>query len=112
MARALLGAPANPRIARRGLPGRRTKQETSQRPTVLAPRQVLQVLAHAIAMPQIVVALQKEPEQRSLRTPFVERLHPHRLQGLQRTFQGALFVIQRGGWPITQAVDRDGSSWR
>src|SRR6266446_2379661 len=78
MARALLGAPANPRVARRCLPGRRTKQETSQRPTVLAPRQVLQVLAHAIAMPQIVVALQKEPEQRSLRTTFGERLHPYR----------------------------------
>src|SRR5438309_5000387 len=112
MAAALLGVPANPQVPRRRLPGRRTEQQASQRPAVLGPGQILQVLAHAIAMLQIVVALQKAPEERSLRTPFIKRLHSHRLQGLQRAYNGAMVVVQRCGLPITQAVDRGSSSWR
>lgn len=64
MAPALLGIPADPRVSPAGLPGGGTEQQTSQRPARTVPHQVLQVLADAIAMPQIVIALEQKLEQR------------------------------------------------
>src|SRR5512136_80733 len=108
MTAALLPTPAQPLVPRGHLPGRRTKQQTSQRPAFTVARQVLEVLADAIAMAQIMIALQQELEQPRLRTACRHGVHRHRLQALERTFHGASVVIHWADLVISPAIDRRG----
>src|SRR6266566_8620201 len=61
---------------------------------------------HAIAVSQIMVALQQELEEPGLGIACGHRLHLHRLQQLKRAGNGTLVVIHWGDLAIAQPVDR------
>src|SRR5260370_9781042 len=59
-----------------------------------------------------MIALHQELEEPSLPTAWGHRLHPQGLQALERTFNGALVVIEVQSWAIAQRIDRRGPAWR
>src|SRR6266581_1922435 len=112
IAATLLATPANPPIARGRLPSSRSKKQTGQRPAVFALGQVLQIFAHAIAVPQIMVTLQEELEEQGLGTASGNGLDSHRLEPMEGTFNSTLVMIHLRDLVIAQSIDRSGASGR
>ena len=88
LALTLWSIPANPLIPRYGLPSRRAEQQAGQWAALPVPRQVLEVLPDAVAVPQIMITLQEELEEQRFGGAFGHCFQTDRLQALQRALPG------------------------
>ena len=111
MATALFGSPADPAVPPGHFPGGRAEQQTGQYVAVPVASQVLQVLPHTVAMPQIMITLEQEPEQRGVGSALGQRLQLHRLPVVERALDEALVMVERDGLAIAQAIDRGAPPW-
>jgi len=62
-------------------------------------------------MPQIMIALEQEPEQRGIDRAMGQRLQLHRLPAVERAWDEALVMVERDGLAIAQAIDRAAPPW-
>ena len=106
MTTALFGSPTNPAVPPGHFPGRRTKQQTGQYSAVPVSSQVLQVLTHTVAIPQIMIALEQEPEPRGVGSALGQRLQLHRLPEVQPALDEALVMVDRDGLAVAPTIDR------
>jgi hypothetical protein len=113
MALALRIAPADESVAWMTPPGRRAKQQTSQRTALACADQIFKVLADTIAMPQIMVALEQPLEQAALRTAGGDRFHAQGPQCVQLGVQSGNIVRKFRPTAIASPIDRSPlSGWQ
>ena len=88
------------------LPRRRAEQCAAHRPSRAVAYQVPHVLAHCVAVTQVVIAAQQAVEQpQVLRTRF-DHTHANRPQITQRAADGLSRMIHQGRVAISQSVGR------
>ena len=102
----LLGSPADERVAGLALPGGRTKHQTGHRSTLAFTHQVAQVFTDAVALAQVVMALQQEPQQPGVRSAGTHRFDAQGSQGRQFGVERTLVQRRRRGLTVALAVDR------
>ena len=98
--------PSDPCVARRALPRRRAKQRAAHRPSRAVAHQIPDVLAHRVAVAQVVIAAQQAVEQPQVFRAGIDDAQRKRPQLAQRAADGCGRMSHKGRVAVSQPVGR------